>query len=284
MILALCFGLLVLPKTGMGSADTGLAVLEGGVQNAEDSPFVQPDFQFLPGDYIYFTFSIAGFAIYSEGPEKGRKISLSYEVEAEDLNRVPLAAPASDKIDAEINPEDKNWTPKRRISLLLPSYLAAGRFQIHVAVKDSFGKTETARDFPFQVGGVQVQPSSSVATEQFGFLRKENDRELLETPAFAQGDTVFARFEIVGFKTGKDHQHHLSYGFAVFRPDGKILVNDAKAAELDGTSFYPAQYLPGSAEFKLPSNAPRGQYLIALTLHDLIGNTTSQIKRAFSVE
>ena len=166
----------------------------------------------------------------------------------------------------------------------LPSYLAAGRFQIHVVIKDLFGKSETSKDFPFQIGGVHVQSSNSVNAEQFGFLRKENDIEPLETPAYAPGDTVFARFQMIGFQTAKDNAYHLSYGVTVFRPDGKAVIDDAKAAELEATSYYPAQFLPGSAAFRLPPNAPKGQYVVALTLHDLIGNTTSQIRRAFSVE
>jgi len=268
----------------MWAADSGLSILQGGVQNAEDSPYVPASYRFLPGDYIYLTFSIAGFTIKSEDAEKGRKISLSYEVRAEDLNGSPLAPAASDKIEAEINPEDKDWTPKRRVSFELPPYLAAGRFQIHVTVKDLFGKSETSKNFPFQIGGVHLEPSSSVVAEQFGFLRKENDREPLETPAYAPGDTVFARFEMIGFQTRKDNGYHLSYGVTVFRPNGKPLIDDPKAAELEATSYYPAQYLPGSAAFRLPSNAPKGQYVVALTLHDLIGNTTSQLRRAFSVE
>jgi hypothetical protein len=45
------------------SAESPLQILAAGVESSEDAPFVSSDFHFLPGDYLYFQFQIAGFAV-----------------------------------------------------------------------------------------------------------------------------------------------------------------------------------------------------------------------------
>ncbi len=264
--------------------EPSLAVLRAGIQQSEDAPFAPGDFRFLPGDFVYLTFDVAGFGVRTDKDAGTRHLSLRYEITPEDSGRVPLVAPLTGAIDADLNPEDKSWTPKRRASFVLPSFVAAGRYQVHVAVHDLIAKTQVATDVPFLIGGIEIPHSDAFSAEKFAFLRKESDRDPLEVPAYAPGDTVFARFDMVAFKTGKNHEYDLSYGISVFRPDGKPFLNDPHAAELKGESFYPAKYLPGSIAVTVPPNASRGLYVLTLTLHDLIGNQTSAIKQSFSIE
>ncbi len=266
------------------AADSSLAIVGAGVQQSEDAPFASSDYRFLPGDYLYFTFQIAGFSVKAEDRDEIRKISLSYEVTPQDANGIALTPSSSGAIQSELNPEDKNWTPKRRASFLIPSFVYAGAFRIHVFVKDLIAKTETYRDFPFYIGGTQIQPSSSITVENLRLFRTENDREPLEVPAYNPGDTVYVRFAMVGFKVDSQNQYHLSYGLKVLGPDGKPFIDQPKAAELQASSFYPAQYLPGVLNLNTSSSTSRGEYIVILTVRDLIGNTSYETKTAFSVE
>jgi hypothetical protein len=266
------------------AADSALAIVDAGVQQSEDAPFVSPGFRFLPGDYLYFTFQISGFAIQSTNRGEIRKISLSYEVRPEDANGVPLTPSSTDAIDAELTPEDKHYTPKRRVSFLLPGFLTAGEFHIHVIAKDLLAKSETSKDFPFRIGGLELKPATTLTLENFRFLRKESDEEGLEVAAFTPGDTVYARFEIVGFKTDAQNAYRLSYGVTVLRPDGKPYLQEPKAAELADKNFYPAQYLPGDLNVTTSATSARGQYILLVTVHDLLANTTYQAKKVFSIE
>lgn len=259
-------------------------MIDAGVQSSEDAPFVSAEYRFLPGDYIYFTFQIAGFKIKSEERDEVHRISLKYEIVPCDSKGVALTEAVSGGILTELGPEDKNWQPKRRASFLLPSFIAAGEYHVHVAVEDVFGKTETSADFPFRMGGVQVQPSSVLTIENFQFLRNEGDRQPLKVPAYSPGDTVHARFDMAGYKLGPKNEYQLSYGLAVLRPDGKPFLEDPKAAELQSDSFYPAQFVPGTIELTTSADTSRGEYVIVLTVRDLVGNQTYQAKQAFSVE
>jgi hypothetical protein len=261
-----------------------LAIVDAGISASEDSPFVPADYSFLPGDYVYFAFQVAGFSIGSFNRGEVQKLSLEYEVVPQDANKTPLAQPVSDEIQTEINAEDKNWTPKRRVSFLLPSYLASGEFQIHLIVKDLFAKAETSRDFPFHIVGADIQPSDSVNVQHFKFLRHETDRDGLDIAAYSPGDTVFARFDIAGFKLGPENTYSLQYGIFVTQPNGKPFLEAPRAADLKASSFYPAQFLPGTVRITTPANSTKGEYLLTLTVRDLISGKTYETKTSFSVE
>jgi hypothetical protein len=273
----------LIPARG-SAAESSLAVVDAGVEQSEDAPFVPAGYQFLPGDFVYFTFRVAGFSIKSDDTNEVRRMSLAYEVTPEDLNGLALTQPNSGTVQVELNPEDKNWMPKRRVSFLLPSFVAAGEFRIHVVVKDLFANSQASKDFPFRIGGVKVQSSNTITVENFRFLRQENDREPLALPAYRPGDSIYASFEMVGYKIGPENQYHLIYGLTVLRPNGKPFLDEPKAAELQKSSFYPAQFVPGNFSVTTSPDTARGEYVIVLTVRDMIGNQTYQTKQAFSIE
>ena len=266
------------------AAQSNLAIIDAGVEQAEDAPFVTSDYKFLPGDFVYFRFDIAGFGVESQQGGDTRKISLTYEVVPQDSNGVSLTPPNTGEIKEDLNPEDKNWTPKRRSSFLIPSFVAAGDYRVHVAVKDSVSKAETVADFPFRIGGIQVKPSSSITVQNLRFLRKQDDREPLQVPAYGPGDTVYVRFEMTGFELGSEKQYHLAYGLTVLGPDGKPFIQQPQAAEIQANSFYPAQFLPGNLDLNTTKTTATGEYVIVLTVRDLLANKTYETKQAFSVE
>lgn len=259
-------------------------MVDAGVQASEDAPFAAADYRFLPGDYVYFTFQIAGFKIKSEERDEVHRIALSYEITPQDLKGVALAPAETDRILTDLSPEDKNWLPKRRVSFLLPSFITAGDYRIHVAVNDIFGKADAEADFPFHVGGAKMEPSETLTVENFDFLRNENDRQALKVAAFRPGDTVYARFAMLGYQLGPKNSYRLSYGLTVLRPNGKPFFEQPKAAELESDSFYPAQFLPGAINLTTTPDTPRGEYVLVLTVRDLIGNQTHETRQAFSVE
>lgn len=283
LLLALA-GLYAFFSGSLNAAETSLAIVQAGVQQADDAPFVPADYRFLPGDYIFFTFEIAGFGIKTNEDGTSRRISLTYEVTPEDQHGTPLATPVSGGIAEELAPEDKNWTPKRRASFVLPSDIAAGDFRMHVAVKDLIAKTEADRDVPFRVGGTAITPSSTLTVERFQFFRSENDRKPVELPAYSRGDSVYIRFDLVGFQVGPHNQYHVSYGLTVLSPSGRVYLDQPKAAELEDRNFYPAQFVPAGFHVTTSNKSELGQYTILLKVHDLISHQNYETKQAFTLE
>src|SRR4051812_7267737 len=268
----------------LGKPDESLAIIEAGVQNSEDAPFVPSDYRFQPGEFVYTTFQIAGFQVQAGTEEQPRKISLTYKVTAEDASGIALCLPVSDNVQVELNAEDKNWTPKRRASFLMPSFVAAGQFQIHIVVRDLIAKTETSKLVPFRIGGVTVPRSGTLDVQDFQFLRRENDRQALEVPAYSAGDSVFARFIITGFKVGEKNGYHVSYELLVTRPDGKPYLDRPNAAELAAESFYPPQYLPGELALTTSRDSPKGSYIVLLRVRDKVANTLKEVRFPFTIE
>jgi hypothetical protein len=283
-LLPVLAALFLLQARPCNAEQSSLTIIDAGVQQFEDAPFVSSDYRFLPGDYLYFTFQITGFSVKSEERNEIRKISLTYQVSAEDSNSNPLAPPVTGAIQAELNPEDKNWTPKRRASFLIPSFVAAGEFHVHAVVNDLAANSRASRDFPFLIGGTQIQPSPSLTVQNFRFLRREDAREPLQVPAYSPGDPVYARFDMAGYKLGTGHQYRLAYGLVVLRPDGKPFLQQPKAAELQAVGFYPAQFVPGTINLITSSDSERGEYIIVLTVRDLVSNQSYETKQAFSIE
>jgi hypothetical protein len=172
----------------------------------------------------------------------------------------------------------------KRASFLLPSFVAAGDFHIHVIAKDLLGKAECSKDIPFRIGGIQVKRSDSIVVENFRFLREEGAQEGLEVAAYRPGDTVFTDFQMIGFNIGPGNTYHVAYGVLVLTPDGKPFLDTPNATQLNASSFYPAQYLPGTLDITTTTSSPRGQYTIILTVKDLIGGKTAVTRRTFSLE
>jgi hypothetical protein len=123
------------PETAEVKTESKLAVIEAGVEDAEDAPFVPKDYRFLPGDTLYFEFDIAGFSIRETGDYyKEKRLSLEYIVQPFDANNVALAPAVSGKIDEDLAAQDKNWLPKRRASFPLPSLMSRGQYHVRVTV------------------------------------------------------------------------------------------------------------------------------------------------------
>ena len=261
-----------------------LQILSAGVESSEDSPFVPADYRFLPGDYVYLQFQIAGYGAITNENNDVRKISLSYEIVPQDDKGVPLTAAIIGVVKEDLGAEDKNWTPKRRASFLLPSFIAAGSYHVHFTVKDLVKKTSTSRDIPFRVGGTVVIPSTVLTVQDFQFLRKEDDADALEVPAYSPGDTVYARFMITGFRLAAGNEYHLSYGLTVTRPDGKPYLNQQSAAELSDKTFYPVPFVPGNVSITTSRTSAKGEYVLQLTVRDIGSAQLYQLKKTFTIE
>jgi hypothetical protein len=265
-------------------AENSLQILGAGVESSEDAPFVSSDYHFLPGDYLYFQLQIAGYAVQQNENNDVKKMSLTYEISPQDNKGVLLTPPVKGEIAEQLNAEDKNWTPKRRTSFLLPSFIAAGEFHLHVVVKDLIGHTSTERDIPFHIGGTVVVPSSTLTVQDFQFLRKEDDSQGLDVPAYSPGDTVYARFNMTGFHLAEGNEYRLNYGLTVNRPDGKPYLNQEMAASLSDKSFYPVPFVPGNISITTARTSAKGQYVLMLTIRDVAGGQVYQLKRSFSIE
>ena len=262
-----------------------LAVVDARIESSEDDPGVASNYEFMPGDFLYFQFEVAGFRITGSEDAGARRISLAYSIEIEDGNKLLLAPAQQQGIDEEITPQDKDWTPKRRVSILLPSYAAYGECRLRLTVRDLFAKTKVEHDYPFLLAGRKIEKLPSLAIQNLRFLRSDQDGPGLAVVAYRPGDTVWARFDMTGFAVGPGNAVQLSYDVSVLRPDGKVMFVQKNAArEKLERLFYPPQVVPGLLSVTTMSDLRHGEYTLIVRLQDEIGKRAADINEKFNIE
>ncbi len=245
----------------------------------EDGPPLPPGHQFVPGETVFFGFQVGGYQADEE-----RKIHIEYTLDARDSRGIPLVTTMKGAVETMLSDEDKNWLPKERQSVLLPSFIEPGTYRLILHVKDSLNGTTADGTYEFSVRGRTVEPSDTLVIRNLRFLRKEDDQTPLNVVAYRPGDSVWARFEITGYKFGPGNQMDVGYGLSVLRPSGQVLYTEPNAAQEKEQSFYPRRYVPGVISLNLTNDLAAGEYGIVLKVHDSIGNQDYETRSKFRVE
>jgi hypothetical protein len=281
-VMKLCIVFLAFVVIGLAAPEERkLTVEQLALAQSEDGTPVPSDFQFLPGDMVFFSCRASGFARQGDEPPK---MFLTYEIEVRDSKGVLLVPIETGKIAADLSPEDKEWRPKIRDAIALPATLDSGAYQVLVKVNDQFAKTASQANMSLLVHGNDVAPSDSLIVRNYRFLRSEEDKNPMEVAAYRPGDMVWSRFDMTGYKLGPKNNFDVDYGLKVLRPDGTTTYDQPKAAEAQNQSFYPQRYTPGVLSLNLPKNLKTGEYTIVLTVHDNVGQQTYETRTKFSVE
>ncbi len=263
----------------LNAAPAPFAILKLAISDTEDGAIVPPSFTFVPGQFVFVSFEVGGYQVSPE-----RKLRLSYKVDAFDPKNVLLMETIANRLETTLSDEDKNWRPKMRQQILLPPLAGYGAYKIAIHVTDDLTKTTVSQEVTLQIRGHDVAPSDSLIIRNFHFYRGEEDRDPLAVAAYRPGDTLFARFDITGYKLAPRNGVDVDYGISVVAPSGKALFTQEKAAEEKSSSFYPKPYVPGSMNLNIYKDTRPGQYTIVFTARDHVGNQTYEAKENFTVE
>lgn len=256
-----------------------LAIIKPAFSQMEDGEVAPADEEFAPGETLHFR-------CFIEGYKKGEKdaILISYQVEARDAAGNLLQNIQTGKVESNLSPEDKDWMPKVRESIVIPPLAGSGQYQVIVKVKDELANTTAEARAPFLVRGREVAPSDTLAVRNFRFLRSEDDTQPLKVAAYRPGDSLWARFDMTGYKLAEGNKFDIDYGLVVLRPDGSVAYSEPHAAALNNQTFYPQRYQPGELSLNFAKDQKPGEYTIVLTVHDNIGKQSYEQREKFSVE
>jgi hypothetical protein len=275
--------LTLLLTAGTLPAASKLAFDRLALHQYEDGPLLPAAYEFLPGETIWFSARIAGFESQPAGDN--RNVKLSWQVGITDPAGVAVEAPKTGRLDESLRSQDKDWVPKFVVSFLLPSFVPGGNYHIPVTVKDELAGSEISGSLEFHVRGESIEPAESMVIRNFRFLRNENDTEALRQPVvYKPGTTLWARFEMAGYKFEANHKFSVDYGLAVLNAEGKELFAQPEAAAESKESFYPQLRVPGALSLKLDPNVPRATYTLIVTVHDKISGQTAEQRETFRVE
>lgn len=249
------------------------------VHQYEDGPAVPPGNRFLAGETVFVSFQIKG---YSVSPDS--KVLLAYRIEAADEDGVALVEPDTGRIETELSPQDKEWLPKVRYSVLIPPHALPGKYRVSAVVRDGRSGLDARTEVWFSVQGRSVDTSGPFAVRSVRFYRSEEDQTPMAAPAYRAGEAFWARFDITGFKLGEKNRVEVLYGVSIVSPAGKVLFSEPEAALEEDTSFYPRRYVPGVFSLTVQPKTTPGEYTLVVTARDLVGDQTAEARSTFRIE
>lgn len=266
------------------AAPPKLEVVQPTLHQYEGGPPLAGTFEFFPGDTVFLSFKVAGFQLVEKADEES--LSLSYEIEAFDPQGLRLRERATGKVAGVVTPEDKKakWMPLVEYSVLVPPAAPPGDYRLVIRVEDIHSGATAQKEVAFRVRGRFVEPSETLTVRNFRFYRSEVDTRALEVPAYRPGDTVWARFDITGYKLGENNRFSIEYGLAVLSESGKELYRQEVAAADERESFYPERYTQGSLSLNLTPDVAKGTYTILLMVRDRLGAQSYETRHAFHVD
>lgn len=249
------------------------------ISQSDDGPPLEGGLSFQPGDLAFFSFLVENYKVGPTG-----KVELTGHIQAFDPNGVPIVPRDEEVIGTALSDEDKEWKPKLRLQIQLPSIAPPGKYRIKYDVTDQQTHQTAAGELVFPVAGEGVQPATALTIRNEGFYRTQDDATPLKTVAYRAGDMLWVRFDVTGYKYGEQNAIDVTYDVAVNAPDGKQLFAQEDAAVEKSQAFYPQPWVPGGFNLSLQSTMRAGTYTLILTAHDGIGSQTAVIKADFRVE
>ncbi len=264
-------------------AEPGLMVAQVALHRFEDGPLLPDSYEFLPAETAYFSCHLSGYQVEKSGEDQ-RLVKLSWKVSVVDPAGVPIDPPREGRIEDRLSPEDKEWVPKFLVSFVVPPFALPGTYHILVQAKDEIAGSEARGDLPFRVRAHEVAPSETLVARNFRFLGSEDDVIGTRSGVYRPGDTLWAHFDITGYKFDANTRFSVDCGLAVESADGKQLFTRPEAASQSGDSFYPQRYVPITLNVSLDKTVRPATYTLIVTLRDSVGHQTGEVRESFLVQ
>jgi hypothetical protein len=267
------------------AADKPLALVHPVFARSEDGPPEASDEDFVPAETIHFSCLVEGYRKVDKPDDYGKQnVSLKFQIEVRDKAGTLLKPIQEGKVETTVTQEDKDWKPKLRETIVVPPLADTGEYSVLVKLSDELAKSTEEKRAVFHIKGRDVAPSDTLTVRNFRFLRNEDDAKALKVAAYSPGDSVWAKFDMTGYKLGEKNAVDIEYGLTVLREDGSVAYTEPQAANQKIETFYPQRYQPGELNLNLAKDQPLGKYTIVLAVHDNLGQKMYETRETFSVE
>ena len=256
-----------------------LAIVRPVISQVEDSTPPPTGTYYIPGQSLFFTCRVAHIV---KGAD--RKIRVAYTVAAFDPKGVQLNETYRNEFTDEVTVEDADWMPRIQTQVSIPPLVGSGTYKVVVKAEDEIAKTTAEMEVPFEVHGHPVEPSDTVIVRNFHFFRDEGGKQPVENAVYHAGETLWARFDIIGYKFGEGNKVDVSYVASILLPGGRTVWTQKEPASEQSGSFYPKRYVSGEFSINLTAGVKPGAYIVGVQVKDAIGNQTYDARHPFTVE
>ncbi len=267
-------GALALAQPKLSVDSLALHQMDGG-------PALASGYEFVPGETAHFSCRIAGFQATKK--EESRLVKLSWTMHVIDPAAVPMEKDKSGLIDETLSSHDNNWVPKFVETITIPPFAPSGLYHVRVTITDQIAAAEASGELEFTVRGHLVESSPTLTVRNFRFVRTEDDQTPLRPAVYHPGETLWAKFDISGYKFAENHLFSVDYGLAILNAAGEQIFAQPAAASESRESFYPQRYVPGALSLNLDANVVKAAYTLVIIVHDKIGDKSEESKQAFEV-
>lgn len=264
-------------------ASAAFSVERIALHQFEDGPVLGPNHVFLPGETVFFSCRLTGYQAAVTGDEQ-RSVKLSWKLQVTDPAGVPLVSDASGEIAEPISSQDKNWYPKFLHHFSVPPFAPGGAYHIKVTARDEVAKAELTSELDFEVRGHAVEPSPTLTARNLRFVKDETDGPPLDPALYHPGETLWARFDITGYKYADKNRYSVEYGLAILRESGEQVFAQPAAAADSSEAFYRQRYVPGVVSLNLAPDVPEGSYTLVITMADKVGGQMAEARGGFRIQ
>jgi hypothetical protein len=249
----------------------------------EGGPGIPQPHEFDPGDMVAFRARIAGFRI-AEVDFRRFRVFLSYEVAAFDFRGIPIGDPRKDIINESVEVEDKQWQPVVEHDFFLPPLAEYGDYEVRIKVRDEISQRQQAFIQKFRVNGKRLPQLDEATVINFGFYRRPSDSSAMPEGVYRAGNTLWAKFDVAGFKIAEQNRFHVACDVEVRDAEGNVLFTQPDALEESASPEYPRRFVPGEFSLQIQPGTAKAQYAVAVIARDLIADTTTEHVFPFVVE
>src|SRR5580693_5124194 len=140
-----------------------LRVVRAVVSQSEDGPAIgnggngANGLAFQPGDLAFFSFQVENYKTGTTG-----KVQLTGHIEAFDPKGKPIVPRDEEVIGTTVSQEDKDWKPKLRLPIQIPSIAPPGDYRVKFEVTDQQTRQTASGELAFAVGGKGVEPANAL--------------------------------------------------------------------------------------------------------------------------
>ena len=258
-------------------AAPGLQVVKTVVSQSDGGDPDAPGYEHVAGETLYFSCRVDGFT-----KDESNKVRVAYSVQAFDPRGAALAEVYKSEVFDEVLPQDKDWQPKIETALEIPPLVPAGEYKIVVKVEDVFAKTSTESAIPFRIRGTKIDTAGALTVRNFGFYRGEDEAQPLAKALYRNGNQMWARFDITGYKYGAP-TNKVDVSYVVSIMSGERVLKTFDPAGEKSEAFYPKPWIPAAMGVPL-NNVQAGEYTLVVRVKDAVGNQNAEVRRTFTVQ
>jgi hypothetical protein len=174
--------------------------------------------------------------------------------------------------------------PRIQTQVMIPPLAGSGNYKIVVKAEDLQAKTTAQIEVPFEIRGRVVEPSDKVIVRNFHFYHDEGGKEPAEKAVYHAGQTMWTRFDVIGYQYGPGNKIDVSYVASIMLPDGKVVWTQPEPAAEQSQSFYPKRYISGEFSIDLKAGVKPGSYIVGVLVKDAVGKQSYESRQQFTVE